>query len=66
MSSPQSDRKNRIEKVRRERIALFNKVDKLGMIGANAYMIVEMNSKYFIYNSSPAKEWRLSDTMLVC
>ncbi len=66
MSSPQFDRKNRIEKVRRGRLALFNKADKLGMIGANVYIIIKMNGKYFIYNSSPEKKWPPSDEMLVC
>jgi hypothetical protein len=66
MTSPRSDRKNKIEKIRRGRLALFDKADKLGMIGANVYVVVEINGKYFIYNSQPDKGWPPSDAILVC
>ncbi len=60
-----SERKKEIEKIRKERVILFNKANNLGSNGANVYVIVKYNRKYFIYNSRSDKEWPPSNTMLV-
>ena len=66
MASPQFDRKNRIVRVRRGRLALINRADKLGMISANVYaVVVEINGKFFIYDSRSNRNWRPSDATLV-
>src|SRR6266498_1924584 len=65
MKTSPSERKKKTEKVRRERITLFNKANNLGSNGANVYVIVEYNGKYFIYNSYSDKEWPPSEAMLV-
>jgi hypothetical protein len=57
--------KRSTEKVRRERITLFNKANNLGSNGASVYVIVEYIGKLFIYNSRSDKEWPPSDAMLV-
>ena len=59
------ERKRETEKVRKERLTLFNKANKLGSNGANVYVIVEYNGKYFIYNSCSDKAWPPSDATLV-
>ena len=65
MKTPQSERKNKVEMVRREKKTILNKVYRLGSNGANIYMVVEYNGKYSIYDSRPDKKWRPSDEALV-
>jgi hypothetical protein len=65
MKTSPSERKKKIEKVRKERIILFNKANNLGSNGANVYVIIEYNGKYFIYNSRSDNEWPPSEAMLV-
>jgi len=65
MKTSPSEREKKTEKLRKERIALFNKANNLGSNGANMYLIVEYNEKYFIYNSRSDKELPPSETMLV-
>ena len=60
-----SERKKETKKIRKKRITLFNKANNLGSNGANIYIIVEYNKKYFIYNSRSDKEWPPSDIILV-
>jgi hypothetical protein len=48
--------KTKIEKIRKKRIILFNKINNLGLNDANVYIIIEYNKKYFIYNSRSNKE----------
>jgi hypothetical protein len=60
-----SEYKKKIEKIRKERIILFNKINNLGLNGANVYMIIKYNRKYFIYNSRSDKEWPSSKIMLI-
>jgi len=64
MTSP-SERKRETEQVRKERLTLFNKANKLGSNGANVYVIVEYNRKYFIYNSCSDKAWPPSDAVKI-
>ena len=59
------NRKNEIEKVRRERLTFFNQAYKLTSNGANVYAIVEYNGKFFIYDNRSNKEWPPSEAMLV-
>ncbi len=59
MKTSYSEYKKKTEKVRKERIILFNKANNLGLNGANVYVIIEYNGKYFIYNSRFDKEWPL-------
>jgi hypothetical protein len=47
MKTSPSERKKKTERVRKERITLFNKVNNLGWNGANVYVKVEYNGKYF-------------------
>ena len=65
MKTTPSERKRKTEKVRKERITLFNKANNLGLNGANVYVIVEYNGRYFIYNSRLDKEWPPSKAILV-
>ncbi len=65
MKTPRSERKNKIEMIRREKKTVLNKVYHLGFNGANIYMVVEFNGKYIIFDSSPDKKWRPSDEALV-
>jgi len=65
MKSSRIERKRSTEKVRRERITLINKANKLGLNGASVYVVVEYNGKFFLYNSRPDKDWVPSDAMLV-
>ncbi len=58
-------RKNINEKIRKERITFFNKDYNLGLNGASVYAIVEFNSKLFIFNSRPDKDWVSLDIILV-
>jgi hypothetical protein len=51
-----SERKRKTEKVRKERITLFNKVNNLSSNGAKVYVIIEYNGKYSIYNNRSDKE----------
>jgi hypothetical protein len=51
-----SEYKKKIEKIRKERIILFNKINNLGLNGANVYIIIKYNGKYFIYNNRSDKE----------
>jgi hypothetical protein len=57
--------KRKIEKIRKKRIILFNKINNLSSNGANVYVIIEYNDKYFIYNSRSDKEWFSSKVILV-
>jgi len=59
------ERKKETEKIRKERVTLFNNINNLGSNGANVYMIVKYNGKYFIYNSRSDKEWPPLDIILV-
>jgi hypothetical protein len=65
MKTSPSEHKKKTEKVRKERITLFNKANNLGVKGANVYVIAEYNGKYFIYNSRSDKEWPPSEAILV-
>ena len=49
--SPRHEKPSR--KIRKGKIALFDKTYKLCMMGANIYVVVEINGKCFIYNSRP-------------
>jgi hypothetical protein len=64
MKTSLSKRKKKIEKIRKERIILFNKANNFGSNGANVYVIIEYNGKYFIYNNSD-KEWPPSEIILI-
>jgi hypothetical protein len=55
-----------MENLRRGKLGLFNRADKLAMIGANVLVIFEINGKYSIYNSQPDKAWLSSNATLVC
>jgi hypothetical protein len=55
-----------MENIRRGRLALFDRADKLGMIGPSVYAVVETNGKHFIYNSRPRQKRPPSDAALVC
>jgi hypothetical protein len=57
--------KKKIEKIRKERITLFNKINNLSSNGANVYVIIEYNGKYSIYNSRSDKEWFSLEVILV-
>jgi hypothetical protein len=65
MKISHSEYKKKIEKIRKERIILFNKINNLGLNGANVYVIIKYNGKYFIYNSRSDKEWLSSEIILV-
>jgi hypothetical protein len=60
-----SERKRKIEKIRKKRIILFNKINNLSSSGANVYVVVEYNNKYSIYNSRSDKEWLSSEIILI-
>jgi hypothetical protein len=60
-----SKRKKKIEKNRKERTILFNKINNLSSNGANVYVIIKYNNKYSIYNSRSDKEWPLSEIILI-
>jgi hypothetical protein len=65
MKTPSSERKRKIEKIRKERITLFNKINNLNSNGANVYVIIEYNNKYSIYNNRSDKEWSSSEIILI-
>jgi hypothetical protein len=65
MTLSRFDKKNRIKKIRKRRFTFFNKINKLGMIGANIYVIIKINDKYFIYNSRSDEEWPSSDIQFI-
>jgi hypothetical protein len=65
MKTSPSEYKKKIEKIRKKRIILFNKANNLDSNGANVYIIVKYNGKYFIYNSYSDKEWPLSEVILI-
>jgi hypothetical protein len=56
MKTSHSKYKKKIEKVRKKRIILFNKINNLGLNDANVYIIIKYNRKYFIYNNRSNKE----------
>jgi hypothetical protein len=56
MKTSFSKRKKKIEKIRKKKVTLFNKVNNLDSNGANVYIIIEYNEKYFIYNNCSNKE----------
>jgi hypothetical protein len=56
MKTPPLKYKRKIEKIRKKRIILFNKINNLNSNGANVYVIIKYNNKYFIYNSRFDKE----------
>jgi hypothetical protein len=60
-----SERKKKIEKVRENKNFFFNKANNLNSNGANVYIIIEYNGKYFIYNSYSDKEWPSSEIILI-
>jgi hypothetical protein len=51
----QSNKKNQTKRKRKKKLSLINRADKVAMIGANVLVIIEINGKYFIYNSQPDK-----------
>jgi hypothetical protein len=65
MKTSFSERKKKIEKIRKEKIILFNKVNNLNSNGANVYVIIKYNNKYSIYNSRFDKEWPSSKVILI-
>jgi hypothetical protein len=65
MKTSPSEHKKKTEKIRKKRITLFNKANNLGLNGANVYVIIEYNGKYFIYNSRSDKEWPPSEIILI-
>jgi hypothetical protein len=65
MKTSHSEYKKKIEKIRKKRITLFNKINNLGLNDANVYIIIEYNKKYFIYNNRSNKEWPLSEIILI-
>jgi len=40
-----------MEKIRRGKLAFFNKRDKLAMTGVNIYTVIKINGKISIYDS---------------
>jgi hypothetical protein len=60
-----SKRKRKIEKIRKEKIFLFNKVNNLYSNRANVYVIMKYNCKYSSYNSRSDKEWPSSEVILI-
>jgi hypothetical protein len=65
MKTSRSERKNKVEMVRREKKTVLNKGYHLGSNGANIYMVVEFNGRYTVHDSCPDKKWRCSDEALV-
>jgi hypothetical protein len=65
MKFSSSERKRKIEKIRKKKIILFNKINNLNSNGANVYVIIEYNDKYFIYNNRSDKEWFPSEVILI-
>jgi hypothetical protein len=55
-----------MENLRRGRGTIFNRVDKLGLIGANVYVLVEINGKHFIFGSRLDNDCRPSEEILIC
>ena len=55
-----------MENLHREKFGLFNRADKLAMIGANVLVVFEVNGKDSIYNSQSDKAWLPSNATLVC
>jgi hypothetical protein len=53
---PSSKYKRKFEKIRKKRITLFNKINNLSSNGANVYVIIKYNNKYFIYNNYSDKK----------
>jgi hypothetical protein len=48
--------KRKFEKIRKEKIILFNKINNLNSNDANVYVIIKYNNKYSIYNNRSDKE----------
>jgi hypothetical protein len=65
MKTSPLERKKKIEKIRKEKITFFNKTNNFGSNGANVYIIIKYNGKYFIYNNYSDKEWLSSEIMLI-
>jgi hypothetical protein len=65
IKTPPSERKKNFEKIRKEKTILFNKINNLSSNGANVYVIIKYNNKYFIYNNRSDKEWPPSKIMLI-
>jgi hypothetical protein len=65
MKTSLSKYKKKIEKIRKKKITLFNKINNLDLNGANVYMIIKYNKIYFIYNNRSDKEWLFSKIILV-
>jgi hypothetical protein len=55
MASPQSKTKNEKEKMRRGKLSLIDRADKVAMVSAKVLLIVEINGRYSIYDSQPDK-----------
>jgi hypothetical protein len=56
MASPQSTRNNQTEKRRRGKLGLTYRTDKVAVISAKVLVILEINDKYYIYDSLPDEE----------
>jgi hypothetical protein len=41
--------------MRRRKLGLVDRADKVAMVGARVLLMVEMNGRYFIYDSQPDK-----------
>jgi hypothetical protein len=65
MKASRSERKKKVEMVRKETNTVIKKLHHLGCNGAKLYMVIEFNGKYSIFDSCPDKNWRLSDKELV-
>jgi hypothetical protein len=50
----------------RRKLGLVDRADKVAMVGAKVLLIVEMNGRYFIYDSQPDKVWVPPNAALVC
>jgi hypothetical protein len=60
-----SEYKKKIEKIRKKKITLFNKINNLDLNDANVYIIIKYNKKYFIYNNRSDKKLPSSEIILI-
>lgn len=52
--------------MRRGKLSLVDRADKVAMVGAKVLLIVEINGRYSIYDSQPDKAWVPLNPALVC
>jgi len=52
--------------MRRGKLSLVDRADKVAMVGAKVLLIVEINGRYSIYDSQPDEAWVPLNPALVC